>query len=473
MEFTGALVLHGPAVASWQESSPEHRGALFELGHKLWDQRTAVQRDDAVAELHGRLRVAEDALLAAKAGARADAAAERDRLEARLEAAQAEKGLLTERVAAHEKELRRFAEARAEEEEHHVADVRRQVASAETAAHAAFREREAEAHRLHAAEVARLVSQIPTKTTSLADIGKAGEAKAAEAIAATVPGSVLVDKSSDAGCGDLWWTPPACDKSILVEVKNYGDALPLKEVEKFKRDVTTHRARLCGAALLVYGTCPSVPTFPSKLTIAPVDGLPFLVVRVAETDLASALIAFLEVVHVCRFTLRDHREADAETARHTHLMLQGVLTRAKATLADAEAADKNFDSAVKQTRLASEKSKKSVESARLSITACETFLAHLFPAGGPPATPPVPPAESAGDDEDVDDETVEMDGDVSDPPPPPPPPPPPTAPPKTASQIRSEMLTKLKVPKLKEMAKDMGIKHYGSMRKHELIKALR
>ena len=54
----GAIALEGPPAATWATSSPEHRGALFAMGCKLWDQRGEVLRDDAIADAQRRVAVA-------------------------------------------------------------------------------------------------------------------------------------------------------------------------------------------------------------------------------------------------------------------------------------------------------------------------------------------------------------------------------------------------------------------------------
>lgn len=467
MEFSGALCLRGPAVAAWQESTPEHRGELFELGHKLWDQRFAVLRDDAVAEMRVRVQCAVEQRDAARleaeairSAARAEAAEERGRLETRVAEAQIENGHLAERLATDVRELKR---SHAEAEEGHAAEKRRLALAAEAAteaavaqAHAAYREREQESHRVHAAEVERLVSQIPNlaKPTTAAELGQEGEELASEAIAAAVPGSVIVDKSGDAGCGDMWWTPPNYDKAVLVEVKNYASALPLKEVEKFKRDVAANKARLCGAVLIVYGACPSVPTFPGKLTFTTIDDVMFMVVLVAKQELSSSLVSFLELLGVCQLV---NRANDEESTRFTHLMLQGVITRAKATLADAESADRNVDSAIKQTRLASEKSKKTIESARLSVAACEKLLSHMFPTGAADVE-----EEEEEEEGEIDEEDENGEEDVVE-----------DVPVKPKPMARVDMLGLLTVVKLKEMAKAAGVKFFHKMLKKELVDALK
>jgi len=106
-----------------------------------------------------------------------------------------------------------------------------------------------------------------------ADKGRAGEEVAADMIARAFPGSILENRGATAASGDLWWKPPGRSTYVLVEVKNYATALPLKEVEKFARDVEANREAICGAMLVCF-RCPSIPTLPKSHGYSDIAGVP-------------------------------------------------------------------------------------------------------------------------------------------------------------------------------------------------------
>ena len=49
MDLPQLITLDGPPAAVWATSSPAHRGELFAMGCKLWDQRAEVLRDGCIA----------------------------------------------------------------------------------------------------------------------------------------------------------------------------------------------------------------------------------------------------------------------------------------------------------------------------------------------------------------------------------------------------------------------------------------
>ena len=164
--------------------------------------------------------------------------------------------------------------------------------------------------------------------------GRAGEEAAKDAIERQFPGSSVKNQGATGACGDLWWTLPGRARPILVEVKNYTNALPQKEVDKFHRDVEVNRELISGALLVCY-RCPSVPTMPGKMFIDTSSGVPFVAVCEAEERLPvvlSAFITYLDRLDVVNATRVD----DCELRKMLAERMSAELTNLEATLKSTE-----------------------------------------------------------------------------------------------------------------------------------------
>ena len=499
------------ASAAWDGATPEHRGELFGLGHRLWERRGEVLLADARKALESvrseaegeraRLRgdmAAEAAAWSGRlgeamreAGARSavverlerELAFERDRLARELAAERARAAgdladarasalaLMREASAGHDAAVRdaiRNAEARvkavAEAEasakklrvEAEVmaalrsakvageADLRASKARLESEADAAVRAARVRADEEVEAVKARFASELETRLaaalaakacveaerdrlardsdrlardsdrlarenersaaaiaaltplghggSSAGDKGRAGEAAARDALARLYPGSVIVDKSATGACGDLWWTLPGRARPVLVEVKNYSGDLPLKEVEKFHRDVATNRRAVCGAVLACY-RCPSVPTMPGKICFSfTPEGVPVVSVCEAEDNLVAALSAFVTFVGAHEVLQASNHDGDDFRRRlHEHLA---------AAHASAEVALKAQESAERSTRLSKDHSisahlevQKITASLRAHLDALRLTMALV---GGAPADATAENSAAAG-----------------------------------------------------------------------------
>lgn len=455
------VVIGDPEIAAaWAAATPEHRGGLFVLGHRLWQHRGEVLLDDVRHSLERvrqnaeaerghadeerarlRLDMVADAeawskrLMAAQREAGASAAlvtsvererglererASRELLDARASSdaqvreavgralAQAERAA-DERVAefrAHDAELQfaqtaavRAAKADADAQLDAIgaelraaktaaADIEARVRAEKDAMRASMAtELEAARARVAADAEARVAELASAKAfaeaerdrlarenernaaawaglrggATAADKGRAGEAAARDAIAHLYPGSIIVDKSATGASGDLWWTMPLRARPVLVEVKNYTGDLPMKEVDKFLRDVSLNRETICGAVLACY-RCPSVPTMPGKICFSfTTEGVPIVSVCEAEDNLVASLSAFVMFLGAREELMAANvEEGDFQQRLHDHLT---------AASAAAEAALKAHEASEKCARLCSENASKAFSaSQRVSVT---------------------------------------------------------------------------------------------------------